>query len=93
MSFLMKDEAEANSIYVPPREDARFPIYQAIVEWEWRKWRPRYIKLLVAESRLKQSVDEMALMCVHTLQQCERRGLGADQGRELVNDLIIPRYE
>lgn len=86
----MQDETEVNSVDIPPREDARYPLDQAIIEREWGQWRPRYVKLLVAEGSLKQSVDQMALMCVHTLQQCERRGLGPDQGRELVNDMIIP---
>jgi hypothetical protein len=89
----VEDKTKSNSVDIPPQEDARYPIYQAIIEREWREWRPRYVKLLVAEGSLKQCVDQMPLMCVNTLQQCERRGLGPDQGRELVNDMIIPRND
>jgi len=86
---LLEDETELSLVEM--EEDARYPIYQAIIEREWRQWRPRYVKLLMAEGSLKQTVDQMALMCVHTLQQCEKCELGPDQGRELVNQMIIPQ--
>ncbi len=78
---------------VPPLEDARYPIYQAIVEREWKKWRPSLVKTLEKDGSLQKQIDDTALMCVTLLQEYQRCGLGPDMGREAAHSLIIPSDE
>jgi hypothetical protein len=93
--LLAMNPAEVVSIEVKPKmpkpeDDARLPILEAEIERQWRSCRTKYLTLLRKEKRLKHQVRETALMCVHVLQQYEANGLGADQGREAIQGLILP---
>ena len=95
--LLAMNPAEVVSIEVKPKmpkpeDDARLPILEAEIERQWRS-RARRVSYRCSERRraLKHQVQwQTALMCVHVLQQYEANGLGADQGREAIQGLILP---
>lgn len=90
MASLPQLEQPQSPVRVAPEEDARYPIYQEIVEREWRKWRPSLVKVLTADGTLQKQIDQTALDCVRILQEYQARGLGPDMGREAAQSLIIP---
>ena len=75
---------------VKPEEDARLGPLEARIEREWRKFRPKYVRELVKEGKLKESIHDTAIWCIKTLHQCEESGLNPDQGREAIRELILP---
>ena len=82
-----------SNLEISPEEDARLPIYESMIEREWFKWRPSYVRQLKAGGTFKREVRATALQCVLVLQQYQKRGLGADMGREAAHSLIVPEPE
>lgn len=81
------------TVDVPPQEDARLPIYEAKIEAEWAKWRPKYTASLKAAGTFTREVKATALQCIQLLQEYQKRNLGPDMGREAVQELIVPQPE
>ena len=40
--------------------------------------------------KLKQHIQQTAIMCVETLHQYQNRGLNPDQAREAIQEIIVP---
>lgn len=78
---------------VKPEEDARLPLLEAEIETRWRKYRRDYVKDLTKRGELKNQIRRTALCCMEVLNDCEKRGLNPDQGRELIQPLIDPELE
>ena len=79
-----------SQVSIPPEEDARLPVLEAQIETQWRRFRPKYVKQLESQSRLPEQIKETALSCISLLNDYQNRGLNPDQGREAIQDLIIP---
>ena len=83
---------EKPELSIKPEEDARVPILEAEIEARWRQFRPKYVKELEKQRNLKEQIRETALLCVRVLHQYQNAGLNPDQGREAIQELIIPPY-
>jgi hypothetical protein len=80
-------------VTIEPEEDARLPILEARIERDRKAYRRGHVKALKAQGpgTLEREIKSTALLCVRVLHQYEERGLGADQAREVVQELIIPQ--
>jgi hypothetical protein len=86
-------QSQPPEVSIPPREDARLPVLEAEIETRWRNFRRAYVRELVKEGKLQSQVRETALWCIQVLNDCQNRGLNADQARELIQPLIDPELE
>ena len=89
--FGLSREATDHLIDVEPEEDARLEPLKARIEWEWHQIRPSYFRLLQREGRLQESIHRTAIWCIETLNQFQEKSLNPDQGRETIQELILPQ--
>ena len=81
-----------HKVSIKPEEDVRLPILEAEIDRKWRQYRPAYVKMLQKTNDLQSQVSATAMQCLLVLHQAEERGLGPDQGRELIQDLMLPQH-
>jgi hypothetical protein len=86
----MDPNPQAEKVTIKPEEDARLPILEAQIETAWIKHRATYYRMLQKNGTLKKQLRETALRCVLVLHQYQEKGLNPDQGREAIQELIVP---
>jgi len=93
MATIPQDSQQPEQVTITPEEDARLPILEARIDRDWKAYRSRYYKNLKADGSLEEEIKSTALICVRVLHQYQNLGLGlgADQAREVVQEIIIPR--
>jgi hypothetical protein len=89
----MSPEPHYPQVTIPPEEDARLAPLEGDIEYQWREFRPRYFQKLQENGQVESAIHQMALTCIRVLHQYQNKGLGADQGREAIQPLIVPEPE
>jgi hypothetical protein len=87
----MDPNPQPEQVTIKPEEDARLPILEAQIETAWIKYRQTYYRMLKKDGTLKKQLRETALQCVLVLHQYQNAGMRPDQGREAIQELIVPR--
>jgi hypothetical protein len=86
-------EPDHSKVSIPPEEDARLAPLEGTIESQWEKFRPSYYRSLQQSGQLQATIHQTAIWCIEVLNQYQERGLGADQGREAIQPLIMPQAE
>ncbi len=89
----MTTQVHHPQVSISPEEDARLPIYEAMIETMWMNHAPKMYKELKKSGKLQQVIHERAVSCVTVLHQYQDAGMNPDQGRKAAEDLIMRQPE
>jgi hypothetical protein len=87
------ESPDRQHVTIAPEDDARLAPLRGYIESQWRKFRPAYYATLKQSGDVENQVHQMGLWCIKVLNQFQEAGLGADQGREAIQPLIVPEPE